>query len=313
MSGVKSLIKKIPGTQLIYHNLIYRSFLKLFYGRNYRFLYFEPPGHFYSPIPDIKEVLARWGSLFKRESKDCPGIDLSERNQLELLENLSMFYNDLPFPEAPSNSTRYYYQNQNFRYGDVIILYSFLRHYKPRKVIEVGSGFSSAAMLDTNSFFLKERVHFTFIEPYPDLLFSLLSEEDIRKHIVIQRPLQDVPLELFKNLSEGDVLFIDSSHVVKAGSDVAYIFFYILPELNPGVIIHLHDILWPFEYPKKWLLGGRAWNEAYFLRAFLQFNTTFEIMYFNSFMVEFHGDIIQEKMPLCLKDSGYSIWIRKLI
>ncbi|PON13546.1 hypothetical protein C2W62_33810 [Candidatus Entotheonella serta] len=150
-----------------------------------------------------------------------------------------------------------------------------LRRQHPRRVIEIGSGFSSSVMLDVNDLFLDNSVQFTFIEPYPERLFEQFRDDDQQRHTVIEKPLQDVLLSLFRELSAGDILFIDSSHVVKIGSDVAYILFHILPALQSGVLIHFHDILWPFEYPEDWIFEGRAWNEAYVLRSFLQFNHMF--------------------------------------
>ncbi len=140
--------------------------------------------------------MAKREVLFRRDVKTCPGIELQERAQLALLDELSTFYGEVPFPEMRSSSTRYYYQNDLFGYGDAIVLYAMLRHQKPRRVIEIGSGFSSAVMLDVNDLFLDHAVHFTFIEPYPDRLFQLLHKEDQRTHTVLQQPLQDVPLSL---------------------------------------------------------------------------------------------------------------------
>jgi hypothetical protein len=313
MHKVKALIKKVPGIFSSY--IAIHHCLRLLYflvSGNFRSLYYAPPGHFYSPHPNIKEILKRSGKVFNSDSKNCPGINLQEKSQLDLLNQLSIYYDDLSFPERPNNSTRYYYQNGWFGYAEVIILYSLMRHFRPQRVIEIGSGFSSAAMLDIDDLFLNNSVDFTFIEPFPERLISLLGEQDRRRHTVIQKPLQQVSHELFQSLSKNDILFIDSTHVVKRGSDVAEIFFNILPALKAGVLIHFHDIFWPFEYPKEWLREGRAWNESYFLRTFLQFNNTFEIVYFNSFMGMFHADIISDKLPLCLKDTGASIWIKKI-
>ena len=108
-----------------------------------------------------------------------------------------------------------------------------------------------------------------------------------------------------------DILFIDSTHVSKLGSDVNRIFFEILPTLQPGVLIHFHDIFWPFEYPSDWVKKGFAWNEAYILRAFLEFNDSFEIIFFASFLHTHHHAWFQENMPLWLKNSGGNIWLRR--
>jgi hypothetical protein len=115
----------------------------------------------------------------------------------------------------------------------------------------------------------------------------------------------------FDVLMESDVLFVDSSHVVKVGSDVLDLFFRILPRLKSGVYIHFHDIFHPFEYPKEWIINGKAWNEAYLLRAFLQYNDSFEIVFFNTFLEFFHPGRFHRDMPLCMKNPGGSIWLRK--
>ncbi len=275
------------------------------------FLRFAPPGHFYSPLPDLEEVMAKREILFDRELQTCPGINLHEYAQLALLDELAAYYYEVPFPEMRSSSTRYYYQNNFYGHGDAIILYAMLRRQHPRRVIEIGSGFSSSVMLNVNDLFLDNSVQFTFIEPYPERLFEQFRDDDQQRHTVIEKPLQDVPLSLFRELYAGDILFIDSSHVVKIGSDVAYILFHILPALQSGVLIHFHDILWPFEYPEDWIFEGRAWNEAYVLRSFLQFNYTFDILYYNSYVWQHHADRLQQKMPLCNKNPEDSIWIKK--
>jgi hypothetical protein len=141
---------------------------------------------------------------------------------------------------------------------------------------------------------------------------SLLSEEDNRRYVVMTKPVQEVNLEQFGALQKDDILFIDSSHVVKIGSDVSYLIGEVLPCLNSGVVIHFHDIFWPFEYPQEWVLQGTAWNEAYFLRTFLQYNNLFEIEYFNAYIAAVHRSTLKERMPLCLENSGAGIWIRKV-
>src|SRR5262249_30901378 len=154
---------------------------------------------------------------------------------------------------------RYYFRNEWFGYADALVLYGMIRYLRPRRVIEVGSGFSSAVMLDTNDLFCGGRVALTFVEPYPDRLFSLLRGSDRDKHTVIARPVQDVDLSLFQALSDNDILFVDSSHVSKVGSDVNHLIFQILPALADNVVVHFHDIFYPFEYPKDWVYEGRAW------------------------------------------------------
>jgi len=289
--------------------------------RSFKLLVFQayPLGHYYSPIPNSKQILKSLCLNSVSTHDKCLGIDLKEMAQLDLLNKLSQYYGDLPFTVRPSNSQRFYYDNSWFGYADAIVLFCILRYFEPSKVIEVGSGFSSAVMLDTNDKFLDGSAQFTFIEPHPNRLNTVLNEQDKRKCTMINRPIQEIRTDVFKTLSTNDILFIDSSHVVKSGSDVAHIMFEILPNLNCGVIVHFHDILWPFEYPYEWFAAGRAWNEAYFIRAFLQYNKSFDIIYYNSFMNLFHEKHIRRMMPLCLQKSSYklteaasSLWLRKV-
>jgi hypothetical protein len=231
--------------------------------------------------------------------------------QRALVESFGAFYADMPFRAAKSDGLRYGFENSFFSYGDAIGLYSMLRKLEPRRVVEVGSGHSSAVMLDTNDRFLSGRARFTFIDPYPQRLQSLLAEGDQSRHEVIATDVQQVPLVHFESLEPNDILFIDSSHVIKVGSDVGYLLSVVLPSLKPGVVVHFHDIFWPFEYPESWLMDGRAWNEAYALKAFLQFNSTFEILFFNSYLSVHHKDVLERHLPLFLKNPGGSIWLRK--
>jgi len=273
---------------------------------------FAAPGHFYSPIPSLAEIGRDAPRLFGDPPRALPGINLNEEKQLALLEKIKRYYSELPFPVRMSPECRYYYENPMYSYSDAIFLYGMIRHAKPKRIIEVGSGFSSCVILDTAQLFLDGKVECTFIEPYPDRLLSLLRPDDPnRVEILIQR-VQDVSVEVFTKLDMNDILFIDSSHVAKTGSDVNYLLGEVLPRLRPGVYVHVHDIFYPFEYPEDWIRNGRSWNEAYALRAFLTFNETFEIMLFNTFLERFHREMFEGEMPLCLRNEGGSIWLRRV-
>lgn len=276
-----------------------------------RYRTWVPPGHFYSPIPDLEEIRAREGSIFQVQ-KELPGIDLNEQGQLQLFDELAAFYPEMPFAEDKKPGLRYYFNNIRFCHTDAVILYSILRWLRPKRLVEVGSGFSSAVSLDTNDLFLNRSVDFTFIEPFPETLNTLLSDDDRKGTVLIQKPLQDVDLGLFRQLRPSDILFIDSTHVSKTGSDVNHVFFEVLPVLAPGVWIHFHDIMYPFEYPSDWVYEGRAWNEAYILRSFLQHNAEYRIRLFNTWLHRFHRHVVAQKMPVCLRNTGGSIWIEKL-
>jgi Methyltransferase domain len=319
---MKSLIDRILRNVRFLKNL-YRNkgtIRSLLESGNLTFIRFASPGHFYSPIPDLNDIDSKSRYVYDGSKRNLPAIEINEDSQIQLAASFSALYKEMPFLDTKSKEWRYFLDNSYFSYGDGIILYSFLRHFNPKRVIEVGSGFSSAEMLDTNDLFLHKKVEFTFIEPFPDRLVGLLSEDDKKKVRIEKKPVQEVESNIFGLLEANDILFIDSSHVAKINSDVLHILFYVLPQLNKGVIIHFHDVLWPFEYPKHWLEGGRAWNEAYFLRSFLQYNPAFEILYFNSYMALHHADFLEKAMPRILKTpsskltpGNTSLWIRKVL
>jgi Methyltransferase domain len=272
---------------------------------------FVPPGHFYSPIPDLADVNLRAATLFDTSATSIPGVDLNEVAQLKLLKEFEPYYAEQPFTSEPTPGRRYHFDNPMYSYSDALFLYCMLRHLRPRRMIEIGSGYSSAVTLDTNDLFLGRQLKCTFIEPYPEVLRSMLRPGDLTSTEVLPVPLQQVELERFRELKANDVLFVDSTHVSKIGSDVNRIFFEILPELAPGVHVHFHDIFFPFEYPRGWVEEGRAWNEAYLLRAFLQYNADFEIVLFNTFLEIHHRALIAQLLPLCLKNLGGSLWLRR--
>jgi predicted O-methyltransferase YrrM len=272
---------------------------------------FVPPGHFYSPIPDLAEIAAREDEIFGAVPESIPAVDLHIDEQLDLLKRFSGFYRELPFTAEPTDGLRYHYENPAYSYSDAIMLYCMLRHLKPRRIIEIGSGYSSCVMLDTNERFLDGSIDMTFIEPYPKVLNGLLKGGDAERVRVIETPVQAVAPETFDVLGENDILFVDSTHVSKVGSDVNHIFFEVLPRLNKGVHVHFHDIAYPFEYPKRWVFAGRAWNETYLLRSFLSFNSHFRVLLMNTFLHQFHPDFFDRHMPLCTKNPGGSIWMRR--
>ncbi|QIR39711.1 class I SAM-dependent methyltransferase [Tolypothrix sp. PCC 7910] len=271
-----------------------------------------PPGHFYSPIPSIEEVKARAEKIFADIPREILGINLNEEKQIALLNDLAQYYHQQPWSDSKQEGLRFFFDNPNYSYGEAIILYSLIRQIQPQRIIEIGSGYSSAAILDTNELFLDNKINCTFIEPYPQLLSSLLKASDLSRIEIVPTKLQETEINIFSSLAAGDILLIDSTHVSKIDSDVNHILFRILPQLARGVYIHIHDICYPFEYPQAWIYQGRAWNEAYILRAFLQYNSAFEILFFNSFFGYFHSDILKEKMPLCAKNPGTSIWLKKI-
>ncbi|MDR2125793.1 MAG: class I SAM-dependent methyltransferase [Prevotellaceae bacterium] len=265
--------------------------------------------HFYSPFPAVEDI-----NKFDFDSlpTEISGIDLQTQEQFDLLDEFDSFYKELPFENEKTNGLRYYFLNGAYSYSDAIFLHCMLRYLKPKKIIEVGSGFSSCVTLDTNELYFNNQMKCTFVEPYPALLKSLIKEQDNSNIKIYESRLQNVSLDVFMALHDGDVLFIDSTHVSKFNSDVNYIIHRILPILSKGVYIHFHDIFYPFEYPKEWLIEGRAWNEQYILRAFLEYNTSFKIILFNTYLESMFPEKLKERFPLIYKNTGGSIWIKKV-
>ncbi len=281
----------------------------------YKYINRFAPGHYHNPIPNREEIENHYNSL-KEEIRD---IDYDFKNQEGILTDLLPFYKEMPWDfNNDSNNKGFRYKNEEsyYRYSDAVFLYLLMRKYEPKKIIEVGSGFSSAIMLDTNDLFFKDnRIKFTFVEPNPqDRLDGLINAEDRVNCQIYASKVQDVDLAIYKELKENDILFIDSSHLSKAGSDLNFILFEILPILNKGVIIHFHDIFFPFDYPKDWLTKERFfWNECYLLRAFLMNNKDYGIVFFNSAAHKFHTDFLSKEMPEVIIDHEHcgALWIQK--
>jgi hypothetical protein len=266
-----SLINKLPYVRELYrNNLEYLEF-----KRNSHY----PAGHFYSPIVSVDDIKKRESEIWNNASNDSiTWIDLRTEEQIKLIESFTPFYKEIPF--------------------------------KPERIIEVGSGYSSAVMLDTNELFFDNNIDLTFIEPNPEILFSLMKDADKKSTALIQSNVQSITLDNFEKLQKGDILFIDSTHVVKTGSDVNYILFEILPSLQSGVIIQFHDVFYPFEYPKSWVYKGYNWNEAYFLKAFLMYNDKYEIKLFSEYIHKHHKEAFMD-MPLCYENTGGNLWLEK--
>jgi len=267
-----------------------------------------PPGHFYSPIPDLDDVRRRDAAIFDR---DVPpyGIDHRQDAQLALLRDMAAFYPEQPWASDRRPGLRYWFDNPNFQQGEALVLYGLLRLGRPQRVVEVGSGWSSCALLDVNERFLDGAVTCTFVEPYPELLRELTPDDD---HLDVRPvPVQEADPVVFEQLEEGDMLIIDSTHVAKVGSDVNHLLFEVLPRLAPGVLVHVHDIYYPFEYPRAWVYEGRAWNEVYVVHAFLMFNSAWEIVFFNSFIGARNRPALATALPPAADNPGSSLWLRR--
>ncbi len=242
------------------------------------------PNHFYQPIPDTRELTE---ALFARRT-ELVGVDMAEESQCKLLQELASAYK-AEFDALPRDKTdvpsQFYLNNGTYQSVDAEMLYSMVRHFKPRKMIEIGSGFSTylaAQAVLKNETADGIKCELTAIEPYPN---DVLAKGFPGMTRLMRDKVQTAALAEFEALGENDILFIDSSHVLKIGSDVQYEYLEILPRLKKGVIVHIHDIFLPAEYPREWVFKHqRFWNEQYLLQSFLTFNDSFEVLFAGSYM-----------------------------
>jgi len=269
-----------------------------------------PPGHYHSPIPDLDELRGN-GDRIWRPREQLTGVDIQVSEQLGLLENLRQHATAIDYPvEAPVESGRYFYSNGLFPMLDAEFLFSALCAFRPQKIVEVGSGFSSLVMADVNRRMFNGRMDISCIDPNPRD-FLIAGVDGITR--LLPLPLQLCDPALFTQLGAGDLLFIDSSHVSKVDSDVNFFFFELLPLLKPGVYVHLHDIFLPDEYPKSWVLEEqRSWTEQYLLHAFLMFNREWRVVWMAHYMLSRHREAVLSVFPRCAAlGAGGSFWMQR--
>jgi hypothetical protein len=272
--------------------------------------------HFYSPIPDTRHLPTQRFA----EPSSLPGVDLDLEHQSEFLDDvIARFrpeYDAFPGERDPLASNEYWYHNDWFTGIDAPVAWAFVRHYRPKRVLEVGSGMSTrlfARALATNQAGGASVARLQSIDPYA-------SDEIRSAHPplteLITEPVQTVPVALFEELQSGDILFVDSSHVLRVGSDVQFLFIEVLPRLKPGVFVHFHDVFLPFEYPRAWLTDlWRFWNEEYVLAAFLAFNRAFEVVWASHAMHRSSPARLAAAMNRYDRDAevaGGSFWIRRV-
>lgn len=268
------------------------------------------PGHYYSAVPNPSEIEKNKEKIFKNIDT-VPGIQLNADKQIMFLERAKDYLKSFPYLED-KQTHRYKLPNNFFGLGDSLSLHLIFSYFHPKRVIEIGSGYSSAAMMDYNDLLFEFKIQFDFVEPYPERLNSLLRSGDKNNARIHEKFVQDFSIDFFKQLESGDILFIDSSHVSKIGSDVNFLFLEVLPNLKKGVVVHIHDIGFPFEYNKDWVDYGIYWNEAYLLRAFLSFNSSFEIILWNDYLSKKKIDKLTNIDSYLKNIGGGSIWIQKI-
>jgi hypothetical protein len=249
------------------------------------------PNHFYWPVPDINDLESRvWAA------DTVPvGFDLDLERQVNWVGRLAARYQrEWFFSDRAAGATQYHYNNGFFETVDAEMAYSIVRDLRPSRIIEVGGGFSTrilAGALQANRIMDGIEGELITIEPFPSLALQGITN-------LIPARIQDVDLDLFLSLQDGDILFLDSSHVVSVGSDVVREYLEILPRLQPGVIVHVHDIFLPSDYPRDAVLSNLCfWSEQYLLQAFLTFNPHFEVLWGSSAMQCYHPDVLMESFP----------------
>jgi hypothetical protein len=271
-----------------------------------------PAGHYYSAIVDPATVSEYVEKERQSDSLKIAGVNVPLARMEEFWQRSFAIIASTPFPETKERDYRFYYNNDIFSYGDAITLRAMIADLRPLTVVEIGSGFSSACMLDSvDEFGLDTR--FTFIDPYPERLKGLLRPVDTQRVTILEAPVQETNLDLYRSLRRGDILFIDSTHVLKTGSDVHHELFHILPVLQSGVVVHFHDIHFPFEYPDQWIFKDNySWNEIYALRAFLMYNTDFQLRFWGNCLAKERRRVIEDASPAFLKNPGGSLWIERV-
>lgn len=286
-----------------------------------RTLFSKPPliktahenGHFYSPIVDPAELdTARlWPA-----HPQIVGIDFDDASHERILrEVFPRFMTDYDYPEHLDETpelAQFYTQNSQFSWLDSRALFVLLREWRPRRLIEVGSGFSTLLAADVNQRFLGGAAEITCIEPYPR---AFLRHGIPGMTRLVEDKVQNVPLVEFERLQAGDILFIDSSHVAKTGSDVNFLYFEILPRLVAGVRIHIHDIFLPHDYPREWVIDeNRSWNEQYLLRALLMHSNGFRVVFGCSYAYWRFPELVRTALahPQGHTFAGGSFWIERV-
>ncbi|MEQ8675170.1 MAG: class I SAM-dependent methyltransferase [Aggregatilineales bacterium] len=269
------------------------------------------PVHYYSQVPDTRVLKANYPT-----KSPLDGIDMNYTGQKTLLEEVfptfQPEYDNFTMLDSPSakqilEADTFVLPNPTFTGIDPYVYYCMIRHFKPEHILEVGSGNSTrlARMAVTKN----EQGKITCIEPYPSKLLKR-----VRGIEIIDQRVEEVDFDIFKQLKANDILFIDSSHTVRMGGDVTHLFLDVLPKLQSGVIVHVHDIFLPDPYPESWYLKDhRFFMEQYLLQAYLIGNTHVEVLFANHFMADSDEDALKTVFPKALfyRTSG-SFWLRIL-
>ena len=264
------------------------------------------PVHFYQPLPNTQTLPE---TLWNRPS-ELVGVNMNDAVQLDLLRNqFPKFRSEYEqWPTKPTgDSDRFYLRKRPFGGTDALVAYCMVRHFQPQLIIEVGSGYSSLVLAEAAA--KTKGCSLICIEPSPP---DFLSKGFPGLKELVTKKVEEIELDFFSQLEPGDILFIDSSHAVKIGGDVNHLFLEVLPRLKPGVIVHVHDIFFPFDYRRDWVLDEfRFWTEQYLLQAFLSFNSEFEVLLGNRYLAYRYMADFKRTFPTSPSWSGGSFWIRR--
>lgn len=298
---------------------LFRNIARHGYGGNIclRWGFLPLPVHYYSPVPDIEDLRRR--KVWTKKTT-LTGIDFNPTNQIALLHRLGERYGkECQWPTFPTaNPADFHLAVDNFSYGCASALHTMIREYRPRHIIEIGSGNSSKIIskaLEMNS--PKIRYDgYTIIDPYPK---DYIKDGMLKNSRLRSERVELIEPSFFDALGENDILFIDSSHVVKIADDVNFLYLEILPRLNPGVVVHVHDITLPDEYPSVYALRERSrqfWTEQYLLQAFLTHNAKFEILMAMHYLQRYYPDDFQTAFPYYDSKThtlgSSSFWMRRI-
>lgn len=271
--------------------------------------------YFYQPIPSDQELRNT-----KDQERSLASLNMCVDRQAEFVHAiLEKYQEEIVYQRA----LEYFGYQESFSGvvgGDAAFLYSMIRENKPNHVIEVGAGGSTlviAAALRRNALDTGRVAELYSIDPYPaPFLLSLQKAmAGTVKFFFQEIRVQDTDRSLFRLLGEGDILFVDSSHVFKQGSDVEFEFLSVYPSLRAGVTVHIHDIFFPFDYPYEWnSKESRFWNEQYFLETFLQFNDKFTTLASLSLVQHYNPEIFAPYVvhPASLPGQGQSFWMKAI-
>lgn len=266
------------------------------------------PVHYYQPIPNLSTLdqikLSKPNKLF--------GIEMKDREQLDLISKFIKYqteYNSIPALKSKKKEYEFFLNNLAFDNVDALNYYNVIRHFKPKTIIEIGSGQSTK--IAAKACLINKTTKLISIEPYPQ---KILVKGFPGLNKLITKKVENVNINIFKKLSNNDILFIDSSHVISTGGDVIYEFLHILPQLKKGVIIHIHDIFFPFDYPLPWILDEkRFWTEQYLVQALLTYSKGFKILLANNYLCYKYKNELRKIYPNIPHISGGSLWIQKII